>query len=143
MRATSFSEIRSELERLGDAPEVTGTFSYSEILQHCAQSIEFSMSGYPELRSALFRATVGKIAKGKFLRQGFMTHKLDAPVPGAPSLDPSTSVARARQRLLAAMTTLSSFDGELAPHLAFGKCDKSDYEQIHSMHIAEHLTCVS
>jgi hypothetical protein len=37
------------------------------------------------------------------------------------------------------MDELAAFDGELAPHLAFGKCTREEYEKIHSMHIAEHL----
>lgn len=97
------------------------------------------MTAYPELRSAVFRATVGRIAKAKFLRQGYMQHDVDAPIPGAPALDPEANVSKARNRLLLAMERLATFDGELAPHLAFGKCTRDEYEKIHSMHIAEHL----
>jgi hypothetical protein len=130
------------LASLGDSPKVQGTFSYGQLLEHCAQSIEYSMTAYPELRSAVFRATIGRVAKAKFLRQGFMQHDLDAPIAGAPSLDPQGNVAKARERLLKAMAALESSAGELAPHLAFGKCTREEYEKIHSMHIAEHLTRV-
>lgn len=97
------------------------------------------MSAYPELRSAVFRATVGRIAKAKFLRQGYMQHDVDSPIPGAPALDREANVSLVRARLLSAMERLAAFDGELAPHLAFGKCTREEYEKIHSMHIAEHL----
>jgi hypothetical protein len=137
--ATSFAEVRALLTSLGDAPTVRGTFTYGQILDHSAQSIEYSLTAYPELRSAVFRATVGRIAKAKFLRQGYMQHDVEAPIPGAPALDPETNVAKARERLLSAMKQLESFEGELAPHLAFGKCTREEYEKIHSMHIAEHL----
>jgi hypothetical protein len=141
--ATTFSEVRSLLEDLGDRPEVRGAFDYGQILNHCAQSIEYSMSGYPQLRSAIFRATVGRVAKKKFLRQGFMQHDLEAPILGAPLLATGADVPTARKRLLAAMDALLSTSGELAPHLAFGRCSREEYEKIHSMHIAEHLTRVS
>jgi hypothetical protein len=141
VKATSFAQVRELLERLGDEPKVRGAFGYSQILEHCAQSVEYSLTGYPELRSAIFRATVGRIAKGKFLRQGFMQHKLDAPIPGAPDLDANANVERARTRLLTAMDALLASTAPLAPHLAFGRCTREEYEQIHSMHVAEHLTC--
>lgn len=141
--ATTFSEIRSLLESLGDEPKVRGSFDYGQLLEHCAQSIEYSMRGYPELRSAVFRATIGRIAKGKFLRQGFMRHDLDAPIPGAPPLAAGSSIASARKRLLSAMDELLSGAEALSPHLAFGRCTRDEYEKIHSMHIAEHLSRVS
>jgi hypothetical protein len=142
VHATSFSEVRAFLEKLGDHPEVRAGFTYGQLLEHCAQSIEYSMTAYPELRSGLFRATIGKIAKAKFLRQGFMQHDVNAPIPGAPALANDVDVARARERLLAAMAALESTTAELAPHLAFGRCTRDEYEKIHAMHIAEHLSRV-
>lgn len=138
--STSFAEIRAELARIGDAPSVNGPWTYAQILEHCAQSIEYSTTAYPKLRSTLFRATIGKIVKRKFLRQGFMTHDLAAPVPGAPDFDPKLGVSEARERLLAAMRALENAKGPLAPHLAFGDCTRAEYEKIHAMHIANHFS---
>ena len=43
-----------------------GTWSLAQVLNHAAQSIEYSMSGFPESKSALFRATVGSAAFALF-----------------------------------------------------------------------------
>ncbi|MBE7484105.1 MAG: DUF1569 domain-containing protein [Polyangiaceae bacterium] len=139
MRATSFREVRALLEGLGDAPALAGPWSYSEVLQHCAQSIECSMQGYPKLRSGLFRATIGRIAKRKFLKQGHMSHDLAAAIPGAPALDPALPLEAARERLLTAMGRFEALAAEPKEHLAYGPCTKAEYERLHAMHVANHL----
>ncbi|MBK7579426.1 MAG: DUF1569 domain-containing protein [Myxococcales bacterium] len=139
MSTRSFREVRALLEQLGETPSLPGAWSYSEVLQHCAQSIEYSLSGYPELRSGFFRATLGRLAKAKFLSAGRMRHDLGAAVPGAPALDPALPVPDARARLLEAMAKFDAFSGELQDHLAYGACSRAEYEQLHAMHVANHL----
>ncbi|WP_416983834.1 DUF1569 domain-containing protein [Streptomyces sp. T028] len=53
------------------------------------------MTGYPRLKPALFRATVGALAKRVFLSRGRMRHPLDAVIDGAPQLDPNLPLAAA------------------------------------------------
>lgn len=110
-----------------------------QALSHCAQSVEYSISGYPRLRSGLFRATIGPIVKRKFLRAGRMKHDLTAPVAGAPDLPTSLTFADSRDRLRAAVTAFRAHDGELAPHLAYGVCSRSEYETLHLLHLEDHL----
>lgn len=138
---TSFDEVLHELDglarRIGDRAD-----ALVPALAHCAQSIEYSMSGYPALRSALFRAVVGRLAKRQFLRRGAMSHDTSAPLPGAPPAEAS-SLEEATARLRRAIEAFRRFDGPLAPHLAFGECTKEEYEKLHAMHIADHLRAVA
>ena len=34
----------------------------------------------------------------------------------------------------------ATFEGELAPHFAYGRVTKADYEALHAMHLANHLS---
>ena len=141
LRCTSFSDVLAALDRLplqtnGSAPQ---RFTPAQALVHCAQSIEYSMSGYPELRSGLFRAVIGPLAKKKFLRAGAMSHDVGAPIAGAPALPADVDLASALARLRGAIAAFRAFDGPLAPHLAYGVCSKSEYEALHAMHVADHL----
>ncbi|MDD3786906.1 MAG: DUF1569 domain-containing protein [Hydrogenophaga sp.] len=68
------------------APRSNAVWSWAQTLEHCAQSIEYSMSGYPQSRSSLFQRTVGSAALDFFAWRGRMTHDLSEPIPGAPSL---------------------------------------------------------
>lgn len=114
------------------------TWNLSQTLQHCAQSITYSVTGYPQLKSVLIRATVGRIAKRIFLARGAMRHDLSAPLPGAPALDENLPVSDAAQRLRTAVETFQKFSGDPAPHPAYGRCSHADYTRLHAMHIAEH-----
>ena len=140
LKLASFDEVAREIDALERAgsPRVSGAWSLPKVLEHCAQSIEYSVTGYPVLRSAPFRATIGPLVKWRFLSRGEMSHGLDAVIEGAPPLtgtDPRIQEVRLRQ----AIAVFRSHHGALAPHLAYGPCTKAEYEELHAMHVADHL----
>lgn len=115
-------------------------WNLSQVLQHLAQSIEYSMQGFPALKGAWFRSTVGSAAFAAFNARGAMSHSLDEPIPGAPALDASQALKASVQRLLDAMDAFAQFDGTLQPHFAYGELTKPQYERAHLMHLANHWT---
>jgi len=139
-RELGFDRLLIVAERLEHEPldGVSGQWSVAHVFEHCAQSIEYSMKGYPSLRSGVFRATIGKIAKRKFLRAGSMWHDTTAPVAGAPALA-ETSLTSAARRLRDAVSAFRSFDGTFAEHLAYGPCTRQEYEALHVMHFLDHM----
>src|SRR5262245_51747589 len=106
-------------------------WTLAQALSHCAQSVEYSLSGSPRLRSGLFRATIGPLVKRKFLRAGRMSHDLTAPVAGAPDLPASLDFEQSRSRLRTALATFDNHSGAMAPHLAYGRCTKDEYATLH------------
>ena len=68
----------------GSAPRDAKGWPLARAVAHAACGIEYSLTGYPVAKPAWFRATVGRIALGKFLRQGYMRHDLAALIPGEP-----------------------------------------------------------
>lgn len=131
---------RRWLERVESSNNLrtTGAWPISTVLQHLAQSIEMSMDGYPQPRSALFQHTVGSGAFAFFKWRGRMSHSLSEPIPGAPPLIASAERAAAIARLRAAIARFEGYGGELRPHFAYGALDKSDYALAHSLHIGNH-----
>jgi hypothetical protein len=107
-------------------------------LAHCAQSIELSLTGYPELKPWVFRALIGRFAFRSFKRRGYVKHDLDAKVPGADPIA-NGSVESAIARLEAAARAFARAQGELPPHFAYGALSRDDAELAHAMHIADHL----
>jgi len=108
------------------------------VLAHCAQSIDLSMTRFPQHKSRLFQTTVGTIAKKRFLSKGAMSHDLTAPIPGAPPLT-IADVDVGRTRLLDAIARFEEFGGTTARHFAYGDVTKAEYDALHAMHIANHL----
>lgn len=136
----TFDEVLAELTKLtATGARKQGAWPFAWVLEHCAQSIEYSLSGYPVLRSGLFRATIGRIAKRKFLSSGAMSHDCEAAITGAPALSLSDTNAAA-DRLTQAIAAFRAHEGALADHLAYGACSKADYEALHAMHVADHFS---
>jgi Protein of unknown function (DUF1569) len=121
-------------------PKSDTVFSWAQTLNHLAQSIEYSMVGFPESKSVFFQKTAGTIAFTVFAWRGKMTHSLSEPILGAPSLDPDADPQKSLERLLRAITAFHDWSGALKPHFAYGELDRKNYELAHAMHIADHVS---
>jgi hypothetical protein len=118
--------------------KTTGAWQLSAILEHLSQSIEMSMDGFPEPKSALFQNTLGAAAFTVFKWRGKMSHSLVEPIPGAATLTQVPQWRPAALRLRAAITRFNAHAGSLKPHFAYGALSKADYSLAHTFHIANH-----
>ncbi len=118
----------------------TGAWSPAQVFAHLAQSVEYSMGGFPQHRSAAFKLTAGRLAFRVFARRGAMSHPLDDAIPGAPPLededDPRFSLMRLRQSLVA----FGAHEDPCQPHFAYGHLDHRQYTAAHVMHLNDHLS---
>jgi hypothetical protein len=119
--------------------QTIGEWDLYQIFTHCAQSVEFSMSQFPEHKSDLFKSTVGKLAFSIFSSKGKMTHGLNEPIPSAPILTKGLDSMMALNRLKNSLIDFDSYQGTLAPHFAYGVLTKNEYEKAHLMHLYNHL----
>lgn len=117
----------------------SGAWQAARTFDHLAQSIEFSMVGYPELKSGLFRHSVGKLAFSVFQANGRMTHGLDEAIPGEVIQQANTDPLASRNRLITALETFDAFTRPLEPHFAYGSLSKKDYALAHVMHVNNHF----
>jgi len=138
-RTLTVDEALATLDRMRGEELVSATdWSPSHVLGHCAQSVEYSMKGFPEMKSATFRSSVGAAVFGVFRAQGWMRHGLTEAIPGVPDVEPlATPLALARLRQ--AYLDFAAFKGPLAPHFAYGDLTHADYTIAHVMHLNNHL----
>lgn len=130
-----------KLEKLMSAASVTtGEWNLYQVLIHCAQSVEYSMIGYPEHKPDLFKNTVGKLAFSAFSAKGKMKHGLNEIIPGAPSFSTEENIQLAYERFKKSLIDFKEYDGPLAQHFAYGQLSKAQYEKAHVMHFNNHLT---
>jgi len=129
-----------DLAKTATALSPAASWTWSKTLLHCAQSIEYSMTGYPEARSALFQHTAGSVAFSYFKSRGRMSHNLLEAIPGAASLDANAASTVADAALRKAIENFEAHNGKLHPHFAYGELTKAEYEQAHAMHIANHMS---
>lgn len=139
---TSFAAAEEEIARLMAAKELVSEaqWSLAQTLAHCAQSIEYSMIGYPQPKSKFFQSTAGAAAFEAFSWRGRMTHDLAEPIPGAPELEAGLEPVAALERLQTAVQSFQQWRGLMRPHFAYGDLGKKEYELVHSMHLANHLS---
>lgn len=135
----SLGPALATLQALKDKPpRTTGAWDLAQVLHHAAQSVEYSLQGYPQPKAAWFRASVGPLAFAVFSARGRMSHALDEPIPGAPALAAGQPLAAAVDRVVAALVAFEAHTGPLAPHFAYGALDKDEYRRAHLMHLANH-----
>lgn len=146
LAAPQFADLataRLTLENLRTTPMKTRTgWDLPRVLYHAAQSIHGSIDGYPQPKPAWFRASVGSAAFAVFSARGRMSHGLDEPVPGMPSLPDGLALGPAIDHVLAALNRFDQHTGPLAPHFAYGALSKADYARAHLMHLANHWDLV-
>ncbi len=117
----------------------TGEWDIYKIFMHCAQSVEYSMSQFPEHKSNFFKNTVGRLAFSIFESQGKMIHRLSEPIPGSPLIKSSLDTKFAMNYLRKSLIDFENFKGKLAPHFAYGELTNNQYEIAHVMHLYNHL----
>ena len=140
-KVRSLDEALRWLDTLQKTPaaSTSGQWPLVAVLEHLAQSVEMSMDGFPESKSAFFQSTAGAMAFAVFTWRGKMTHSLTEPIPGAPALSKQGVWQPAAERLRAAITRFSgSKPDALRPHFAYGKLSKTDFAMAHAFHIANH-----
>lgn len=139
-KVQSLDDAMRWLDRIERAASVktVGAWPLGAVLEHLAQSIEMSMDGYPQARSALFQSTAGAAAFAWFKWRGRMNHDLAESIPGAPALAAGADWRPAAIRLRAAITRFNAYNGPLKPHFAYGALSKPEFALAHNMHIANH-----
>jgi Protein of unknown function (DUF1569) len=143
-RALTIASASNELAKFKGAKiKHTGGWTPAQVFEHLAQSIDYSMTGFPESKSALFQSTAGAAAFALFQAKGAMKHGLTEAIPGAPLLATNGDQDAALDRLLRSLSTFDSFSGALKPHFAYSDLNKQNYAAAHAMHVFNHLTELS
>ncbi len=140
----TFSSLDEALRRIEDFAQngiepKSGSWSLYKTLNHGAQSIEFSLSGYPAHKSSLFKATAGKLALHIFLAKGSMSHDISMPIPEAPALNDEGDPMQGFMRLQESVQNFWNHPGAYKDHFAYGRLSKAQYDKIQALHLANHL----
>ena len=127
LRLTNIDEALDHLRSIESAPMIStsGPWSLHQIMEHCRQSVEYSLDGFPTLKPAIVRRTVGGWAGRRFLRRGHLGHRTDAAIPGAQvcvSPDDASRVAELTWRPRCVTADLDG-DGLRDPVIGYGGGD--------------------
>ncbi len=107
---SSLKEAQQELDRLEKIVllnpqkieqkiQLLGDWSLHQNLVHCAQSIEYSLTGFPKHRPEIIKNTIGKVIFEKFDAQGYMSHDRNDPIPDATPIEKEGDLQAAFDRV--------------------------------------------
>ena len=138
--APSLEVLIDELHAMrGKNLATAGVWSPFRIFSHLSQSVDYSLTGFPEMESTAFRQTLGRAAFFAFSTAGAMRHDLAAPIPGAPALAEDGPTINAIDRLIASLVRFADYTGALRPHFAYGELDRNEYLAAHILHVRNHF----
>jgi hypothetical protein len=140
---TDHLTIKATIQQLDALKDKTitssGQWNPAQIFNHLAQSIEYSMAGYPQHKSDFFKNTLGSMAFSVFSTRGEMSHSLSEVIPGAPLIKDDEDLLLALKRLKQSLIDFENYSGELKSHFAFGQLSKEKYSYAHILHINNHF----
>ena len=116
-----------------------GEWNLAQIFNHAAQSIEYSIDGYPQHKSEFFKQTIGPLAFQAFSAWGKMSHGLAENIPGAPLVLATHQAQPALARLDQAIIRFDQHIGAYQPHFAYGTLNKQEYALAHVLHLNNHF----
>lgn len=144
LRFKTTDDVRAELDLIEANLPVTmqQPWSLYKVLNHLAQSCEYSMTGYPQMDSSAKQA-VAKIVFNVFKSQGYMSHDLGAVVPGAPEIPDDGPLEDGFLRLRNALSDFDNFTGVLFPHFSYGNLSAEEWVLAHAFHCADHFSSLT
>lgn len=139
---TDFVQVLEQIEVLERTQyvETTGVWSYYQILRHCTEHIQFSMTHFPYTYNPFLRKTVGKYLLARILERGYMMPDGYSGEIETVRIEGDDKVAL--MQLKKAIYAFRKFNREFAIHPLYDVMDKPTWERFHSIHIANHLSFV-
>ena len=129
---SSLKEAQLELDRLEKIAlldpqkiQLLGDWSLHQNLVHCAQSIEYSLIGFPKNKPKLIQNTIGKIVFDKFDAQGYMSHDRNDPIPDATPIEKEGDLKAAFERVRKSISDFENHKIAYKPHFMYGTLTKS------------------
>ncbi|MCE9597567.1 MAG: DUF1569 domain-containing protein [Spirochaetia bacterium] len=142
MRTLKFDTLDdavAELKRLERLKNVntTGKWSFYQILNHCAESIEIPVINPAQRAPWLLRRTIGRLIIKGVWKAGFM--KPGIPNPSAPKKREEGDVSLAFKRIYKAIDSMKKAEKFAEEHPFFGHMTHQEWITLQRYHMANHL----
>lgn len=138
LRFSSLEEIMPDVDRLTAGHRTVGQWSLGQICNHLSKAIGYSIDGFPGKAPWLIRKLMAPSIRKSILQTGEMSEGVKVPeiyLP-KPGLDDRTEIETLRQ----ALQRYAAFQGTLADHPFFERLSRDQWNQLHCIHCAHHLS---
>ena len=139
LRFTDLGQVAREVERLRrDGYTPAGRWGLAQVCEHLTLALGAMTGGFPRPFPWWVRWLGGPLVRVWVFATSRFPPGLPMPAGVAPpaELDEGEAVGRLRK----ALERFARFDGPLAPHPAFGRLSRRQWERLNLIHCAHHLS---
>jgi len=135
---SSLDQVMPEVDRLLAGYSKVGNWSLGQMCNHLTSGITGSVEGFPLQAPWLLRKTLGRRIIRGILKEGKMREGVQIPeaIRPKPGLDDRAEA----EALRAAIRLFAAHHGPLAAHPLGPPLSRSEWERLHSIHCAHHLS---
>jgi hypothetical protein len=137
---TRLDQVMPDVDRLLAGHQTTGNWSLGQICNHLSGALRGSIEGIDARAPWLLRTFVGPIAKRQLLRTGKMLEGVKLPENALPK--PNLDERAEAEALRAAIGYYLAHTGPMAAHPFFGPLTRAEWDRLHEIHCAHHLSFV-
>jgi hypothetical protein len=134
----SLDRVMPDVDRLLQGHSMIGHWSLGQICSHLTRGIVGSVDGFPRKAPWIVRATIGPMILRRILSGGRMKEGIKLPPEALPK--PESDARAEAEALRAAIAGFSAHTGPFAPHPVFGPMSRDQWDRLHRIHCAHHLS---
>jgi hypothetical protein len=131
-------DVMPDVDRLLTGHRMTGNWSLGQVCNHLAGVIRLSVEGSETRAPWLIRATIGRSQKAKILGEGRMKTGFQLPEAFLPR--PGLDDRAEAEALRATIAHYLAHPGPRALHPFFGRMKGDEWDRLHRIHCAHHLS---
>jgi hypothetical protein len=131
-------EVMPEVDRLLAGHATVGNWSLGQICNHLAGMYRMSVEGFGVQMPWLFRATLGRVFKKKIFAERRMKAGIKVPERFLPK--PGLDDRAEAEALRASIAHYRAHPEPRAPHPFFGQLTGDEWDRVHLIHSAHHLS---
>jgi hypothetical protein len=135
---TRLDDVMPDVDRLLAGHATAGNWSLGQICSHLSDAFRFSVDGFGVQAPWLIRATLGRIAKAKVLREGRIKPGIKLPDSFRPR--PGLDARAEAEALRASIAYYLAHPETRAMHPFFGGMTNAENDRMHCIHCAHHLS---
>jgi hypothetical protein len=134
----SLDEVMPDVDRLLEGHTTVGRWSLGQICNHLAGALRGSVKGIRFRAPWLIRQTVGRLARQRVLKSGRMATGVKIPEEFTPR--PGLDARAEAEALRSALRLFNEHSGPMAEHPFFGALSRAEWDRLHCIHCAHHLS---
>lgn len=138
LQLASFDKVMPEVAVLLDGHETVGNWSLAQILNHLAGAMRMSVDGIAFRAPWILRKTLAPFVLRNVFKTGRLRDGIKLPEAALPR--PGLDARAEAEALCAALAYYAAATGPMADHPFFGRMSRADWDRLHLIHIAHHLS---